>query len=61
MEFFNMRRELAGQRILITGASIGVAMHPPLPNHAGDLIKRADAAMYAAKQEGKRCVRHAAG
>lgn len=43
------------------GASIGVAMHPPLPNHADDLIKRADAAMYAAKQAGKGCVRHAAG
>ena len=48
-----------GQALI--GASIGVAMHPPLPNHAGNLIKRADAAMYAAKQEGTRCVRHAAG
>ena len=43
------------------GASIGVAQHPPLPNHAGDLIKRADAAMYLAKQAGKGCVRHAGG
>ena len=43
------------------GASIGVAQHPPLPNHAADLIKRADAAMYLAKQAGKGCVRHAGG
>ena len=48
-----------GQAVI--GASIGVAMHPPLPNHADDLIKRADAAMYAAKQAGKGCVRHAVG
>ena len=45
----------------VVGASIGVAMHPPLPNHADDLIKRADAAMYVAKQAGKGCVRYAAG
>ena len=43
------------------GASIGVAQHPPLPNHAADLIKRADSAMYLAKQAGKGCVRHAGG
>ena len=48
-----------GQALI--GASIGVAMHPPLPNHADDLIKRADAAMYLAKQAGKGCVRHAGG
>jgi diguanylate cyclase (GGDEF)-like protein/PAS domain S-box-containing protein len=41
------------------GASIGVAMHPPLSNLAADLIRRADAAMYAAKSAGKGCVRFA--
>lgn len=41
------------------GASIGVAMHPPLSNLAADLIRRADAAMYEAKSAGKGCVRYA--
>ena len=41
------------------GASIGVAMHPPLSNLAADLIRRADAAMYEAKNAGKGCVRYA--
>lgn len=43
----------------VVGASIGVAMHPPLPDHADGLIGRADAAMYVAKQAGKGCVQHA--
>jgi diguanylate cyclase (GGDEF)-like protein/PAS domain S-box-containing protein len=42
------------------GASIGVAMHPPLSNLAADLIRRADAAMYEAKTAGKGRVRYAA-
>ena len=41
------------------GASIGVAMHPPLSHLAADLIRRADAAMYDAKTAGKGCVRYA--
>lgn len=41
------------------GASIGVAMHPPLSNLAADLIRRADEAMYEAKSAGKSCVRYA--
>ena len=41
------------------GASIGVAVHPPLPNQPHELLKRADAAMYLAKQAGRACVRHA--
>jgi diguanylate cyclase (GGDEF)-like protein/PAS domain S-box-containing protein len=41
------------------GASIGIAMHPPLSNLAADLIRRADAAMYTAKSAGKGCVRFA--
>ncbi len=43
------------------GASIGVAQHPPLPNNPDELLKRADAAMYLAKQAGKGCVRQAGG
>ena len=45
------------------GASIGVARHQPLPNHANhadELLKRADAAMLEAKRAGKGCVRTAA-
>jgi predicted signal transduction protein with EAL and GGDEF domain len=42
------------------GASIGIARHPPLPNDANTLIKRADAAMFEAKRAGKGCVREAA-
>ena len=49
----------AGGHAMI-GASIGVAMHPPLSNLAADLIRRADAAMYEAKNAGKGCVRYAA-
>ncbi|TAG73014.1 MAG: GGDEF domain-containing protein [Burkholderiales bacterium] len=41
------------------GASIGIAMHPPLSNRAVDLIRQADAAMYSAKRAGKGCVRFA--
>ncbi len=41
------------------GASIGVARHPPQPNLVHELIKSADAAMYAAKSVGKGCVRYA--
>lgn len=41
------------------GASIGVALHPPLESHADSLFKRADAAMYEAKRAGKDCVRYA--
>ena len=41
------------------GASIGVAMEPTPPDYAGELLKRADAAMYEAKRAGKGCVRYA--
>lgn len=43
----------------VIGASIGIAVHPPLSNLAVDLIRRADAAMYSAKKAGKGCVRFA--
>ena len=38
-------------------ASIGIAQHPPLPNRAEELLKRADGAMFDAKCAGKGCVR----
>ena len=41
------------------GASIGVAMHPPINSAADDMLRRADAAMYEAKHAGKGCVRYA--
>ncbi|AVS78347.1 diguanylate cyclase [Paracidovorax avenae] len=41
------------------GASIGVAMHPPLAGDIELLMTRADQAMYAAKRSGPGCVRYA--
>lgn len=43
------------------GASIGVAIQPPLESQVERLFKRADDAMYAAKRAGKGCVRVADG
>lgn len=42
------------------GASIGIAIHPPIESHVDSLFKRADEAMYAAKRAGRGCVRVAA-
>ena len=47
-----------GQNLEI-GASIGVAMHPPLPGQLEVLMNRADQAMYAAKRAGKGRLFHA--
>jgi diguanylate cyclase (GGDEF)-like protein/PAS domain S-box-containing protein len=49
----------AGDGQAVVGASIGVAMHPPLDSHADRLISLADEAMYEAKRAGKGCMRHA--
>jgi diguanylate cyclase (GGDEF)-like protein/PAS domain S-box-containing protein len=49
----------AGDGQVMVGASIGVAMHPPLDCHPDRLLSLADEAMYAAKRAGKGCVRHA--
>ena len=40
-------------RDIFVGASIGVAMHPPLAGDIDALMNRADQAMYAAKRAGK--------
>ena len=42
-----------GDNIINVGASIGVAMHPPLEGETDALMNRADQAMYAAKRAGK--------
>jgi diguanylate cyclase (GGDEF)-like protein/PAS domain S-box-containing protein len=55
---FHFSAEYGGARIsrdgvARVGASVGVAMHPPLESHVDSLFKRADAAMYEAKRKGK--------
>ncbi|SFE17661.1 diguanylate cyclase domain-containing protein [Paracidovorax konjaci] len=50
--------EVAGHAVRV-GASIGVAMHPPLEGDIELLMARADQAMYAAKRAGPGCVRYA--
>lgn len=42
------------------GLTIGFAIAPQDGNNAGDLLRRADAAMYAGKQGGRGCVRRGA-
>ena len=42
-----------GGRDLHIGASIGIAVHPPLEGDMDSLMSRADQAMYAAKRAGK--------
>ncbi len=44
--------EVAGHQLSL-GASIGVAVHPRDGEHADDLVRRADVAMYAAKEAGR--------
>jgi len=48
--------EIDGQRVYI-GASVGVAVYPDDGADSGDLLKKADVAMYRAKDQGRgRCV-----
>lgn len=42
---------------LLVGASIGVALYPSAGTNADTLLRNADAAMYAAKAQGRDCVR----
>lgn len=42
-------------------ASVGIALYPQDGTEAGDLIKNADTAMYAAKQAGRNCIEHFSG
>lgn len=50
---------VVGGRSLRVGASIGVAMHPPMAGEIDVLMGAADQAMYAAKRDGKGRVRYA--
>ena len=48
---------IAGQEI-VTGASVGVALHPADGDDPEELLKNADLAMYRAKAEGRATFRH---
>ena len=50
-----------GLQRLQVGLTIGYAVAPLDGHEAVELIKAADAAMYCGKQEGKHCLRRAAG
>ena len=52
IEALHQRMDLEGRDIFV-GASIGVAMHPPLAGDIDALMNRADQALYAAKRAGK--------
>ena len=52
IEALHQPMDLEGRDIFV-GASIGVAMHPPLAGDINALMNRADQAMYAAKRAGK--------
>lgn len=52
IEALHQPMDLEGRDIFV-GASIGVAMHPPLAGDIDALMNRADQAMYAAKRAGK--------
>jgi diguanylate cyclase (GGDEF)-like protein/PAS domain S-box-containing protein len=44
--------ELNGERVFIS-ASVGIALYPPDAGNVGDLLARADQAMYASKKAGR--------
>jgi len=50
--------EIDGSKVRVT-VSIGVAEAAPPTDSIGDLMKRADQALYQAKREGRNCVRYA--
>ena len=50
--------ELSDGRPVVIGATIGLALAPEDGEHADSLLRMADAAMYAGKSGGRRCVRH---
>jgi diguanylate cyclase (GGDEF)-like protein len=52
--------ELSGHQFCQVGLTIGFALAPHDGNQAGDLLKRADAAMYAGKQSGRNTVQRGA-
>jgi len=52
--------EVAGTKLNMP-ASVGVAIYPQDGANAGDLLKNADTAMYAAKQSGRNRIEHFSG
>jgi diguanylate cyclase (GGDEF)-like protein len=56
LDAFNQPFDVAGQTCQV-GLTIGFALAPHDGSHADDLLKRADAAMYAGKQAGRHTVR----
>jgi diguanylate cyclase (GGDEF)-like protein len=61
LKAFGTPLELSQQRRCHVGLTIGYALMPLDGDDPAWLMKRADAAMYAGKQSGKRCVRRAEG
>jgi len=59
LEAFAEPFALSQQRSCSVGLTIGYALVPPDGDDPARLLKQADAAMYAGKQSGKRCVRRA--
>lgn len=49
-----------GREVFTIGASVGVALSDSVPTSPHRLIARSDAALYAAKAEGRNCVRRSA-
>lgn len=59
LEVISAPYDLNGRIADSVGTSIGIAMYPQDGSQAADLMKKADNAMYAAKQAGKRTYRFA--
>jgi diguanylate cyclase (GGDEF)-like protein len=59
LEAFSTPFELSHRRSCHVGLTIGYALMPLDGDNPASLLKGADAAMYAGKQSGKRCVRRA--
>lgn len=60
LEALVMPFEVSGNKLNMP-ASVGVAIYPQDGTNAGDLIKNADTAMYAAKQSGRNRIEHFSG
>jgi diguanylate cyclase (GGDEF)-like protein/PAS domain S-box-containing protein len=56
LESFHSPFALRGQEIYVS-ASVGIAIYPPGPSDAKSLIKRADLALYRAKEDGRNSFR----
>jgi diguanylate cyclase (GGDEF)-like protein len=53
-EIMSLSVDISGEAVQV-GASIGIARFPESGDHADIVIRRADEAMYAAKESGRRC------